>query len=409
MGPELNRVVLSSGAILIHERRALPVTSVAIACKVGSIYENRKIKGISHFTEHLVFKGTKQRSQQEITKAIESAGGNLNAFTSYDITAFHAKVPSRHFFTALDVLADMVQNPLFPEAEIEKEKAVILEEIKMIHDDPKRFLFDKVFECLYGGDAGLPIIGTKQSVASLNKPKLLDWHNTFYSAQNFIIAVVGNNSFDEVKKACEEKILEQKLQTKAKARMMARAVEIKEIVKNFVQRRQNLEQAHLGFSFHVPNGFSKYRYSCELIDAILGYGMSSWLFQEIREKRALAYSVKSELEIGTKYGHLTIYAGTDKSKVKEVENIVVELIKKLKSIDTKELDEAKEELIGNYDIRRENSLLTCFELLFYELVGKLDEYYKYSEKISAVKQAEIAEIIERVKAQGLSKVFILPK
>ncbi|MEM2932690.1 MAG: pitrilysin family protein [Candidatus Pacearchaeota archaeon] len=397
---EFKREVLSNGVILLHEKRTLPVTSVAIACKVGSINENKSIKGVSHFVEHTTFKGTTKRDQKQIKSEIEGVGGDFNAFTDHETTAYHAKVPSRHFDKAFDVLADMVQNAVFPELEIEKEKKVILEEIKMIYDDPKRFLFEKVFESLYSGDFGLPIIGTKESVSSLSREKMLKWYNNYYQSKNFIVSVVGKNEFEEVKKVVEEKI-------SFRSNPKINNLKTKKRIKDFVETRKQIEQAHLGFAFHLPNGFSEYRYAAEVANALLGFGMSSWLFQEIREKRALAYATKSILDLGRNFGYLLIYVGTDKNKITEVETVTNELIRRLKEIDTKDLEEPKEQLIGNWELARENSLLTCIDLIGYELINKIEDYYRYDEKISAVNATHIKELFKET--IGLAKVFILPR
>jgi predicted Zn-dependent peptidase len=385
---------------LLYQQREMPITSVAIACRVGSMAESKAIKGISHFTEHMIFKGTEKRTAADISSAIESVGGNLNGFTGFDVTAFHAKIPSKHFALAFDVLSDMVQNPRFAEAEIEKEKKVVLEEIKMVHDDPKKFIFEKTPQLLYKGDVGLPILGLKQSVKAFSRNKLLSWHKANYGLNNFIVSVVGKNDFEEVKEIVREKLLMKNLAERKK-------IKAEKICRSYVERRKHLEQAHLAFSFHLPNGFSDYRYGCEVIDAILGFGMSSWLFQEIREKRALAYSTHSYLELGKNYGYLTIYVGTDKNKVKEVDAIVMQLIKKLKSLDRSEIETAKEELIGNKQLRRENSLNACIEMIEYELVNRIDEYERYEEKISEVNLNTIKKALAT--AQGVAKLFVLPK
>lgn len=391
-----------NGATLLYQKRNLPVTSIVIATKVGSVYERRNIKGISHFVEHLIFKSTAKRTQKEIVQEIESVGGLLNAFTSYEVTGFYAKIPSLHFYRALDVLSDMTQNPIFPSGEIAKEKKVIIEEIKMVHDDPKRFIFDKTMECLYAGDFGFPILGFKETIKSLTRKKIIEWHRKNYLSENFVIGIVGKNDFYEVEDALKEKIVK-----KYKQIGKISPTKCTEICKNFTEKRSHIDQAHLTFSFHLPNGFSKYIYACELIDAVLGYGMSSWLFQEIREKRALAYSVKSNLEIGANYGHLLIYVGTDKSKVKEVESVILNLIKKLKEIHPEELALAKEELIGNKEIKREDSLSASLEMIEYELFNRIDEFTKYDEKIGEVKPEDIKKIVEGIK--GIAKVKILPK
>jgi len=397
---ERARIKLSNNAILLYEQRDLPVTSVVIASKVGSAYEDKNIKGISHFLEHIVFKGTSKRSQQDIVKGIEKVGGELNAFTHYEITAFHAKVPSKYFYEALDILADMTQNPSIPEIEVEKERKVIFEEIKMNHDNPKRFLYRKVFECLYEKPFGMPIIGFKNSLAKINRKKLLEWHKSHYATRNFIISVIGNNDIDEVKKAVEEKILlNNKLNTKK--------FQAKKICKNFVEKRSNLKQAHLAFSIHLPTARSKFFYANEIINAILGEGMSSWLFQEVREKRGLAYTAHSELDYGNDFSYLMVYIGTAKDKVKECSKIVEELIKKLKNVSKDEIKEAKEKVIGNFEIRREKSLQTAIDLLYFELFGKYEDYYKFSEKIEKVNREQIKNLFKEV--IGVSKVFVLPK
>ena len=396
---EIAREIIN-GAVLLYQQRSMPITSMAIACKVGSTNENREIKGISHFLEHMTFKGSKKRTQQQITSEIESVGGYINAFTSYDVTGFYAKVPSKYFDNAFDVISDMVQNPLFPESEIEKEKKVILEEIKMIHDDPKRFIFDKTFQSLYAGDFGLPIIGLKESVKKINRKKILEWHRTNYGLNNFIISVVGRNSLEEVKEIVKQKIF-------LKNPIATKKIPTKRICKNYIEKRKHLEQAHLVFAFHLPDGYSNYRYSCEIIDAVLGYGMSSWLFQEVREKRALAYQVKSNVELGRNYGYLAIYVGTHKDKIKEVEEIILRLIKKLRSIPKDDIEKAKQELIGYKQLKREDSLSTCLELVEYELVGKAHEYEKYQEKISEVNLSKIKKALAEMK--GIAKISILPK
>lgn len=388
------------GLTLIYEKRHLPVTSIVIASKVGGGHENEKIKGISHFVEHMIFKGTKKRNQYEITKTIEKMGGEINAFTAHELTAFYSKIPSKNFFEVFDILADITQNPVFPEKEIKKERKVILEEIKLNHDDPKRFLYKKVFECLYKKPFGLPIIGTKKSLLRINRKKILEWHKKNYSKNNFIITIVGNNDIKEIEEAYREKII-------IKNKLAVKKLKVEKICKNFLERRKNLKQAHLAFSIHLPNAQSNYFYANKIINSILGVGMSSWLFQEIREKRGLAYAAKSELNCGKDFSYLLIYVGTAKENIKKCSEIVEKLIKKLKYIEKSEIKEAKEQVIGNFELEKEDSLNSAIKLTFYELFGKYKDYYKFKEKIEEVNKEKIKKALRE--AIGISKVFILPK
>lgn len=400
MDLDFEKIKLSNGATLIFERREMPITSIIIGTKVGSINEEKKIKGISHFVEHMVFKGTEKRNQKEIVETIENVGGDLNAFTSFDITGFNAKVPSKHFEIAFDVISDIVQNPIFPEKEVEKERRVILEEIKMGHDDPKKFLIEKIFECLYAKPFGYRIIGFKESISKISKQDLVNWHKNGYVSENLIIAIVGKNDIEEIKWLCEENI---KKIGKPKIKKFSN----RKINENFLEKRKNIEQAHLGFGFHMPEGKSKLIFAGEIINTILGYGMSSWLFQEIREKRGLAYAAKSSYDYGRDFGYLMIYIGTAKEKVKEVTDITLNLLKKLKKIDRKEVEEAKEKLTGIFDLRRENSLYTAMDMLQFEAIGKLEDYYKFEEKIQEIKIEDLRNALKEMKK--ISKVFILPK
>ncbi len=386
------------GITLIYEKRKIPLTSVVFAFKVGSINESEKIKGISHFLEHMLFKGTKKRSQKEIACGIEKLGGELNGFTSYELTGYETKIPSKNFSKAFEILADLVQNPALLKEEIEKERKVILEEIKMNHDNPKRFLYRKIFECLYSKPFGMPVIGNYKSLKNINREKLAFWHNKNYSTNNLILCIVGKNELDEIKDCIEENV-------KLKNKKAILYPSPKKICKNFYERRKDLQQAHLSFSFHLPT--NKYAYICEILNAIVGYGMSSWLFQEIREKRGLAYSTHSEVVIGKNYGYFTIYVGTSLEKVKECEKIVKNIIKKIKEIDRKEFDEAKEQVIGHFYLKREDSLETCLQLIDYEFKNKYEEYYNFEEKIKEAKRENIKNIFKEF--LGLSKVFLLPK
>src|SRR3989338_11507456 len=196
--PEFFRKKLDNGITVIFEKRQVPVVAIASSVKFGAQYESADIKGISHFLEHLVFKGTKKRTVQEIPKEIESKGGIINAFTGEDITAYWNKLPSKYFELGADISRDLVLNPLFEKKALERERKVILEEIKMFHDNPSTHVFEKIKEMLYQKPFNLSIAGTLDTVSSLSREKVIKLFNSIYSTNNMIFSVVGNTSWDSV-------------------------------------------------------------------------------------------------------------------------------------------------------------------------------------------------------------------
>jgi predicted Zn-dependent peptidase len=291
---------LKNGLTILFERRNLPLTSVLIATRAGAIHETALKKGIAHFSEHMVFKATKTRNALELSSAIERVGGILNAFTADEMTAFWCKIPSKHFSKGMDVISDFVQNPKLDPKDIEAERKVILSEIAMYHDNPQWHIFNKIKELLYRKPFGMPITGSNETVAKINREDFLEWHQ-YYCPSNLVVSVVGSVKFDDVR---------DKLKCLGKA---AQRFELpKPIVSrksgNFTEKRAELDQTHFALAMHMPRLSEKARYAGELFNAILGEGMSSKLHNEIREKRGMAYRIHSYLEQEKSYGHAIIYA-----------------------------------------------------------------------------------------------------
>ena len=197
------RKVLSNGMTVILEKRNLPIVSVAFAVRNGGINEKEEEKGISHFIEHMLYKGTPSRNAKRIGEEIEKNGGELNGFTSEEITAYWCKMPSKHLDIALNVLSDMVQNPLFDEKELEKERLVIFEEIKMYKDTPRLYVFDEVQKSMYGGTMSMNIIGTEKTMNSITREKIVKKFQQVYSPNNLILCVVGEANFESLRKISE--------------------------------------------------------------------------------------------------------------------------------------------------------------------------------------------------------------
>src|SRR3989338_1740363 len=198
MKPKFYRKVLKNGMTIIFEKRENPVVSVAFAVRYGGINEASHEKGISHFIEHLLYKGTPIRNSRQIAEEIERKGGLLNGFTDETVTAYLCKIPSRHLDIALDVLGDMVKNPLFDEEELEKEKKVIFEETKMRRDNPIHYVFNEIHRLLYKEPFGSPSIGTEKTLKSLTRKKILERFQSVYRPNNMILCVVGDTNFKKI-------------------------------------------------------------------------------------------------------------------------------------------------------------------------------------------------------------------
>jgi len=204
MKADFHRKILKNGMTLLFEKRDIPVISVVFAVRSGGINENITEKGISHFIEHMLYKGTPTRNAKKIAEEIEKNGGQLNGFTSEEITAYWCKMPSKHLGVALDVLSDMIKNPLFDEKELEKERSVIFEEINMYHDNPRLHVFDEIQKSLYGGTMQINLAGTFETMSSIDREKLLKKFKKIYQPNNMILCVVGDADFNKIVKFAEK-------------------------------------------------------------------------------------------------------------------------------------------------------------------------------------------------------------
>lgn len=391
---------LKNGITVLHEARSLPLVSISITNKFGAICETEKIKGIAHVIEHLVFTGTKTRTHEDISREIEKKGGILNAFTSQDVTSFWFKLPSEHVFAGLDILTDILNNPVFEKKKFEKEKKVILEEIKMYHDSPQRHVNDKIEENLYSKPFGIGIAGTAKTVSSIQRDFALDFYKKNYNPRNYIVSVVGKVDF---KKICE--YLEKNFKANS---FIPKIQKFSKINKNSVEERSGIDQAHLILATHAPKITDDEYYALELMDTYLAHGMSSQLFLEIREKRGLAYSVKSSISTEKNYSYYSIYVGTTKKAVNEVKSLIIQGFKDVEKMTEKDLREGKEMLIGLKRVYAEESSNVMNSLMFQELADKAENYYKYELNVSKVKLAEIKKLAPRL-IEKYSTAAIVPK
>ena len=315
MKPKFFRKVLKNGMTLVFEKRDLPIVSVAFAVRNGGINEAADEKGISHFIEHMLYKGTEKRNVKQIADEIEGNGGNMNGFTSETITAYWCKMPSKHLNIAFEVLSDMIKNPLLDEKELEKERKVIFEEIKMYKDNPRLHVFDEIQKALYSGTMGINLAGTFETMNSIDRKKMLEKFKQIYNPNNMILCVVGDANFEDVLKFAENNFGDEK------GEVPKQEFDLKNESK--IEARKGIDQANLVFAYHVPFGNNKKNYAAQVLSVIMAGGLTSRLYNEIREKRNLAYAVKGDSMITKDFGYNLIYVGTMKENVEKVKKIIL--------------------------------------------------------------------------------------
>ena len=388
MKPKFYRKVLSNGMTLLFEKRNVPVVSVAFAVRNGGVNEESSEKGISHFIEHMLYKGTPTRNAKKIAEEIEKNGGFLNGFTDEEITAFWCKMPSKHLNIALEVLSDMVKNPLFDEKELEKERKVIFEEIKMRKDSPTTYVLDTIQSYLYEKPLQEPLIGTVKTMSSIDRKKLIDRFNQVCQPNNMILCVVGNVSFSKVVKFAEKNFAEGRGENKE--------FPVKLKIGSKVEKRKGLDQANMVFAFHSPKYDDKKNYAADVLITLMGGGMSSRLFSEIREKRNLAYSIKGDNTINKDYSFSFIKVGTTKEKIEEVKKLILEEFKKVANdLGEEELKTTKEQIIGNCQIDMEDSQEQMVALLTFEINGNAEDFYEYEKNIENVKLQDVRDLAKK--------------
>lgn len=353
----MEKITLPNGLkIILIPRRDDPAATVFILTKAGLEYENKKNNGISHFLEHLCFKGTKRRpSKLHIAKEFDSLGAQYNAFTSKEYTGYFAKAKNSHLGKILDIVSDIYLNSLFPEEEIKKEKGVIIEEINMHRDSPADHVWDVFFELKYGNQpTGWNTAGSPKTVSNLKRDDFLRYHQQLYHPSNTLVAIAGNfnknNIFRQIKKIfnpLEKKPIIPKTATDLKGQKELR-------VKNIVKKS---EQTHIIFGFESLNLFDKRRYILDVLATILGGGMSSRLFQKIREEKGWAYYIYTEPILFTDHGLALTACGVRNNSVSEAIKIIWEEHKKIaeKPIAKEELALAKKKIKGQLALGLETS------------------------------------------------------
>ncbi|HKR28545.1 MAG TPA: pitrilysin family protein [Acidobacteriaceae bacterium] len=381
----IRRTVLPSGLIVLTERME-HVRSVAMGVwmRAGSRHEIPELNGISHFVEHMVFKGTKSRSAQRIAREVDAIGGNLDAFTGKETVCFNVKVLDEHVPTALDVLSDLILNPVFAIEEIARERGVILEEIKMDEDNPDT-LVHEIFTQSFWKDhpLGKPILGTRETVRSFEQNTLLRFFEQRFLAGNMIFSAAGNLEHDGFVE----------LVAKHFGSLSPGAISSDTVAPTVTSRinlrnKKSLEQVQLCLGVPAPPVADESRYTTLLLNTLLGGGMSSRLFQTVREERGLVYAIYSDLNPYRDTGSLCVYAGTSSDRALQVIDLIMEEFRRLKTepLQPDELRRAKDQLKGNLLLSLESSMSRMSNLarqqMYFERFFGLEEILAKVEEVT---------------------------
>jgi predicted Zn-dependent peptidase len=393
---DIRREVLPNGLILLSEEMShIRSISIGIWMKSGSRDETPELNGISHFTEHMVFKGTTTRTAQQIARQVDSIGGNMDAFTGKETICFNIKVLDEHLPIAIDILSDLVLNPVFDPKDIVREKGVILEEIKMDEDNPD-YLVHELFTQNFWKDhpLGKPILGTKETVRSFEQEKLFSFYRQRFAPNNIIISAAGNLNHERFVSLIKGKF--SSLQPVPNGyHQPAPAVTPRIITRN----KKSLEQVQLCIGVPSHPIWHQKRYVSYVLNTVLGGGMSSRLFQNIREEKGLAYAIYSDLNPYRDTGCLTIYAGTSLETTRDVVESVMAEFRELKNtpISYDELRRAKDQLKGSLMLSLESSTSRMSNLarqeMYFERFFSLDETIH---QIEAVTSEEISEMANQL-------------
>lgn len=396
---EFQKHIMPNGLrVVLAPMKDAQTVAIEILVEAGSKYETKKNNGISHFLEHMMFKGTKKRpSTKIIAEVFDGVGGDYNAFTGKEQTGYWVKVPTKHFELALDVVSDMYQNPLLEQKEIEVEKGVILQEAAMYRDMPNRYVWDVFEKMLYGDQpAGWDIVGTDENIKNMKREDFENYLKRMYLPKSTVVTIAGNFDPNNALKLIEKYFAFKKSKFSKKRKKTVAEQQKNPALEIF---EKQTDQTHLLLGFRGPHMFSDSRYSAVLLGTILGGGMSSRTFINIREKHGLTYYINSATDMATDAGYLFVSAGVEHANLNKATGLILEEMKKLrdKKVSSKELSKAKEYLKGKTLMSLEStSAVTSFfgdqELFRREI--ELPE--KIFEKLDGVTADDIQDIAKEI-------------
>lgn len=389
----IHREVLPNGLTVISEEmQHIRSVSIGIWVKTGSRHESAEINGISHFVEHMVFKGTTTRSAQDIARQVDSIGGMMDAFTAKECICFNIKVLDEHLPVAVDIISDMVLNPVFDVKDISRERGVILEEIKMDEDNPD-YLVHEIFTQNFwkGHPLGKPILGTKETVRRFDQSSVFDYYRSRFTPENLVISAAGS-----LKHARFVDLVAKRFASLPPVAANGWHEQLPPTVNSriILRNKKSLEQVQICMGVPSHHISHEKRYQAYILNTLLGGGMSSRLFQKVREDQGLVYSIYSELNPYRDAGSLTVYAGTSRESAPKVVQSVVNELRDLKSVPVseEELRRAKDQLKGSLMLSLESSTARMSNLARQEMY--FDRFFTLDEIIDKIEAVNVEDLTE---------------
>lgn len=384
------KTVLDNGIRVVTEEIS-SVRSIAIGVwlTVGSRDETRNNNGISHFIEHMLFKGTSHRSAAQIAQSLESVGGNLNAFTGKEQTCYYAHVLDEHLPIAVEVIADILSNSLFEPDEMEKEKRVIIEELSAIEETPEELIHEYFVEDMFPDHTlGLSIIGKRETITGFSREQVVGYLKKHYVANRIVVAASGNVQHETLVKMVQQHFGDFRSDSESNYERPAPNSNGKHVIEN------GAIQAHICLGTQAYSYRDGKKFPLLLLNTLLGSGMSSRLFQNIREKYGLAYSIYSFLDFLIDTGLFGIYIGTDKSKIDDSIELIFRELNNLKSsaISGQELQRVKSQLKGNLMLGLESTSSRMNRLAKMEIY--LQKYFSLDETLQEIESVTEADVME---------------
>jgi predicted Zn-dependent peptidase len=397
---------LKNGITLLFEKNNSKSVAVEVMFRFGSNFEDRKSLGLAHFLEHMLFEGTKNRkNSREIANEIEKYGGEFNAYTTGDRTAFFIKIINKKFEKALDILSDMVANPIFDDRIIEKEKKVVLKEINMVTDDSRLHQWILLNKVLFENHpVKNPTYGTVETVRSFDRKLIADYYYSHYIPNNMIISIVGN--VQDAKK----KVGKYFWNLKPSRRMRRAAVKepLQKKIKKFVERRKTLN-SYMVLGYKTVPRLHWDSYVLDVIAGILGRGQSGWIFDEIRNKRGLAYQVGVSDDNESDYGTFAVYTSLDRKNIEKAKEIILQQFRRLGKISKKDLDEAKTYIEGSHALETEDNFARADNLAVWETIKDARLAASYIKKIRKVTLDDVKNAAKRYLNSNYTMVVIEQK
>ena len=385
----IKRELLPNGLTIITEQmQHIRSASIGIWIKTGSRDEDAQWNGISHFVEHMVFKGTKHRSAEDIARQVDSIGGNMDAFTAKECICFNVKILDEHLPIATDVLSDLVLNPTFDVKDISRERGVILEEIKMDEDSPD-YLVHEIFTQNFWRDhpLGKPILGTKDTVKTFERDPVLGFYGQRFAPGNLIICAAGNLKHEQF-----VELVAKHFQHMQPVKNGYHSPQPKIVPRIIMRNKKSLEQVQICVGVPSHPIAHERRHASYILNTLLGGGMSSRLFQNIRERQGLAYSIYSDLNPYRDTGCLAVYAGTSRESASKVVQSVVSEFHKLKAepVPAEELRRSKDQLKGSLMLSLESSSARMSNLARQEMY--FDRFYDLDELIEKIEAVTVEDL-----------------